>query len=263
MPSPLFAKLNRKMRLSPEEEGALADLIESNTYRLPARQDLYVEGDRASSTRVIIDGWACRYDQLADGRRQIVELLLPGDMQHDGALADRQPQSACSISPITYARICHRELEAVIRQYPRLRDAFTWEVSITAAIHRQWIRSLGRFDATQRIAHLLCELFYRVARTGLATGTAFGMPMGQRDLGDATGLSTVQVNRTVQALRTAGLLDWRHRVVEILDLPGLAAKGIFKPDYLDLHPADEVLTQHWTVAGDAQARRTADGRDLR
>jgi CRP-like cAMP-binding protein len=209
-----------------------------------------------------LDGWACRYDQLADGRRQIVELLLPGDILQDCFLADRQSQSACSISAITYARICHRELDAVVRRYPRLQNALTWDASVTTAIHYQWIRALGRLDATQRIAHLFCELFHRAARVGLATGTAFDMPMGQRDLGDATGLSTVQVNRTVQGLRSAGLLDWRHRVVEIFDLPGLAEKGIFKPDYLDLHPADELLAPHWPAVGGEYARRLSRGGGL-
>ena len=58
--NPLLAKLDCKMRLGPEERGALAALIQNRTHRLPARQDLYVEGDPISPMIVILDGWACR-----------------------------------------------------------------------------------------------------------------------------------------------------------------------------------------------------------
>ncbi|WP_423605195.1 Crp/Fnr family transcriptional regulator [Sphingomonas sp. MS122] len=242
MLNPLLAKLDSKMRLGPGERGALAGLIQNRTHRLPARQDLYVEGDPVSPMIVILDGWACRYDQLADGRRQIIELFLPGDLLgHDCLFAERQDHSACSISSLCYAQISRTDLDAAVQQFPVLGQALLWDASVAAAIHRQWIRSLGRLSATQRIAHLFCELFYRSARAGLARGTAFDMPMGQRDLGDARGLSAVQVNRTVQLLRSAGLLGWRRRVVEIADLPRLATIAMFRPHYLDIEPAGELL----------------------
>ncbi|MCW4463456.1 Crp/Fnr family transcriptional regulator [Sphingomonas sp. BT-65] len=263
MLNPLLAKLDSKMRLGPEERGALAALIQNRTHRLPARQDLYVEGDPTSPMIVILDGWACRYDQLADGRRQIVELFLPGDiLGHDCLFAERQDHSACSISQLYYAQISRTDLDAAVQQFPALGRALLWDASVAAAIHRQWIRSLGRLSATQRIAHLFCELFYRSARAGLARGTAFDMPMGQRDLGDARGLSAVQVNRTVQLLRSAGLLGWRRRVVEITDLPRLATIAMFRPHYLDVEPAGERLASPSGAAAAPNIRPLPEERDL-
>lgn len=262
MLNPLFTKLDCKMPLGPEERSALAGLVQSRARRLPARQDLYVEGDAVSPIRIILDGWACRYDQLADGRRQIVELFLPGDiMGQDCLFAERQDHSACSISALSYALISRSELEAVVQLFPALGQALLWDSSVAAAIHRQWIRSLGRLSATQRIAHLFCELFYRSARAGLTRGTTFDMPMGQRDLGDARGLSTVQVNRTVQLLRSAGLLEWRRRVVEIADLPRLTRIAMFRPHYLELGAASELLASHSSPQSEA-ARPSPDDRDL-
>lgn len=260
---PLFTKLDRKIRLGPEERGALAGLIQSRAHRLPARQDLYVEGDAVSPIRIILDGWACRYDQLADGRRQIVELFLPGDIiGHDSLFAERQDHSACSISALSYAQISRGEINALAQRFPALGHALLWDLSVAAAINRQWIRSLGRLSATQRIAHLFCELFCRSACAGLTRGTAFDMPMGQRDLGDARGLSTVQVNRTVQLLRSAGLLEWRRRVVEIADLPRLTRIAMFRPHYLELDSADQLLASHWHPEAEASTRQPPDERDL-
>jgi CRP-like cAMP-binding protein len=260
--NPLFTKLDCKIPLGAEERTALAGLIQSKARRLPARQDLYVEGDAISPMRIILDGWACRYDQLADGRRQIVELFLPGDiMGQDCQFADRQDHSACSISTLSYALISRNELDAVVQQFPAIRQALLWDSSVAAAIHRQWIRSLGRLSATQRIAHLFCELLYRSARAGLARGTTFDMPMGQRDLGDARGLSTVQVNRTVQLLRSAGLLEWRRRVVEIADLPRLTRIAMFRPHYLELGSTCELLVSQSSTQPDS-TRPPPDDRDL-
>ena len=263
MLNPLFTKLDCKIRLGPEERGALAGLIQTRARRLPARQDLYVEGDPVSPMRIVLDGWACRYDQLADGRRQIVELFLPGDiMGQDCLFAERQDHSACSISALSYAQISRSELETMVQQFPAVGQALLWDASVAAAIHRQWIRSLGRLSATQRIAHLFCELFYRSARAGLTRGTTFDMPMGQRDLGDARGLSTVQVNRTVQLLRSAGLLEWRRRVVEIADLPRLTRIAMFRPHYLELEPDSELLASHGNPGPEVSTRPVPEDRDL-
>ncbi len=263
MLSPLLTKLDCKIRLCPEERGALAALVQSRAHRLPARQDLYVEGDPISAMRVILDGWACRYDQLADGRRQIVELFLPGDIiGQDRLFAEREDHSACSLSALSYAQVPRHDLDATIGRFPALGQALLWDASVAAAIHRQWIRSLGRLSATQRIAHLFCELFYRSMRAGLARGNAFDMPLGQRDLGDARGLSTVQVNRTVQLLRSAGLLNWRHRVVEIPDLPRLARIALFRPHYLDLDVADDLLAKPSNASETIEIRHLPEERDL-
>jgi CRP-like cAMP-binding protein len=248
--NPLFAKFDRKLRLRTEEKSALSAMLRNRMHRLPGRRDLYIEGDPVSPVRMILEGWACRYDQLANGRRQILELLLPGDLLGlDRYFAQWHNHSACSISAITYALVPRGEIERVVGQHPRLGRAFLWDSSITSATHREWIRSLGGMNATQRIAHLFCELYYRSVGAALARGMTFSMPMGQRDLADATGLSTVQVNRTVKVLRSAGLLSWQRREIEILNLPGLARIGLFKPDYLDLDRTAESELERWEVPG--------------
>lgn len=238
MLNPLIRKFDSKMELGSGEKEALARLTR-NLSRLRARRDIYVDGDPTSSTSIILEGWACRYSELEDGRRQIVELFIPGDILGYNSLPfEYSDHSACAISSIAFAQVSRDEFQSVMERYPRIADAVRWDMSVSAAINREWILSLGRLDATQRMAHLFCELFYRSAQAGLSNGFTFDFPIGQRELADVLGLSTVQVSRKIMRLRSEGLLRWRHRVVDILDLDRLASIGMFRPDYLHLRTGE-------------------------
>jgi CRP-like cAMP-binding protein len=74
-------------------------------------------------------------------------------------------------------------------------------------VFREWVVNVGRREAYGRIAHLLCEVYVRLRAVGLANGQSYLMPVTQAELGDATGMSTVHVNRTLQELRRDGLIS--------------------------------------------------------
>ncbi|HUD95291.1 Crp/Fnr family transcriptional regulator [Sphingobium sp.] len=226
-------KLGWKLGVSPEEAQSLADVAQRQLRQAKARQDIYVDGDPASNVRVIVDGWACRYHQFENGTRQIVQILMPGDiLGHDVAHA-YQDHSACSISPVVFAQLSQIDFMAVTAEFPGLERALRRDLSMTLAIQRQWISVIGRFGATQRIAHLLCELYVRaLLLESSKEKRAVNFPMAQRDIADCTGLSLVQVNRSINLLRSTGLLYWRHRSLEMVDLSALAKMGAFNPHYL-------------------------------
>ena len=105
--------------------------------------------------------------------------------------------------------------------------------AVDRACARELVVSLGARDAVQRLAHLLCELHFRLSTVGMVTsGVQFELPMTQAEIGEALGLSTVHVNRTIQQLRRRKLVAMGHRTVAILDVAGLAAIAWFDGHYL-------------------------------
>jgi CRP-like cAMP-binding protein len=93
---------------------------------------------------------------------------------------------------------------------------------IDAAIYREWIVNVGSRDAHSRIAHLICELYLRLKAVGLTSGHSFEAPITQSEIGEATGLSTVHVNRSIQKLRSEGLITLQRARCTIEDCDGLA-----------------------------------------
>jgi len=114
-----------------------------------------------------------------------------------------------------------------------LAEAVLCEALANCSIQREWAVNIGRRMALERVAHLLCEIFERLRTVRLLlNGDSCGLPVTQTDLADATGLSVVHLNRTLQELRAAGLIVLRERILTICDLPALRNAGLFSPLYL-------------------------------
>ena len=127
----------------------------------------------------------------------------------------------------------HRHLLAAIEKYPRIALALWGDTLLDAAIYRQWVANLGRRASYARLAHLLCEIWFRLKSVGLSHDYTFDLPVTQTDLADATGLSLVHVNRTLQRLRADRLISWsRDHVVRLLDWQRLTEAAEFDPAYL-------------------------------
>ena len=102
------------------------------------------------------------------------------------------------------------------------------------AIAREWIANVGQRDAAERLAHLFCELFIRLRAVGLTNGDHCELPITQEQLGDATGLSAVHVNRTLQVLREQRLIILKGKTLTIPDLDALQRAALFNANYLHL-----------------------------
>jgi CRP-like cAMP-binding protein len=202
---------------------------------IPARKDIWLEGERPRSAFVVLEGWAFSYKMLRDGRRQIVGFHLPGDLcAADHGILKQTDHSLAALTPVRLAAIKPGHIEKMVAASPRIAKAL-WANEITAGmIQREWITNLGQRSAYERIAHLLCELHARLRITGLARADSFELPARQAHLAEAAGISAVHVNRMLRQLRTDGLVEFRDRHLVIPDLPGLARAGHFNPAYLDL-----------------------------
>jgi CRP-like cAMP-binding protein len=232
--TPLIHKLGSQIVLSDDERNALQS-ITGTIKTLDAHQDIVREGDRPSACCLILEGFAYRYKLTETGKRQILSFHIPGEIPDLQSLhLDVMDHSLGTLARSKLAFLSHETVRDLTRRCPRIADAFWRETLIDVAIFREWMVGLGRREAYARVAHLLCELYVRLKAVGLANGHAYELPLTQAELGDAFGLSTVHVNRTLQDLRGEGLITLGSRSVTVKDWERLRAAGEFDPTYLHL-----------------------------
>jgi CRP-like cAMP-binding protein len=192
---------------------------------------------------VIVEGVAGRFGQNAQGARQITAFHIAGDMPNLHSLVQPRATSALqALTTTTILKIPHRVLRVVAARYPAVAEAFWRDCMVDAAILSQWVVNVGRRDAKTRIAHLLCETAVRFGANGRSDAAGFEFPVTQVHLADATGLTSVHVNRTLKALKSDGAVDVATRMVRILNWDLLARLGDFDPDYLqtDIRPEERI-----------------------
>ena len=170
---------------------------------------------------------------MPDGARQITAYLIPGDFCDLHVTILRQmDHSITALTPATVAFVPHGEMEALTAERPALVRALWWATLVDEAVLRAWIVNLGRRDAYESIAHLMCELHVRMEQVGLVENGRFDLPLTQEELADSLGLTPVHVNRILQRLRADGLIILRERLLTILDVAGLRKVAGFDPNYL-------------------------------
>lgn len=228
------SKLEAFTRLSPDDRQALA-AVTRNSRIVDARRDLIAEGDKPRFVHLMLDGWACRYKTLPDGKRQIVSLFVPGDFcDLNVYILKQMDHSIGAITRLKVAMITPEEMNALTAERPRITQALWWHELVTTAIQREWTLNLGQRSAYERLGHLLVELYVRLKVVGRAHDGLCDFPLTQNDLADATGLTAVHVNRTLQELRRDGLIELERRQLNILDIERLKDASMFNANYLHL-----------------------------
>ena len=107
-----------------------------------------------------------------------------------------------------------------------------WSTLVDQSILREWVLNVGRRNAFERVGHLLCELHFRMKRVGLVDDGRLSLPLTQEELADATGLTAVHMNRTIQHLRSDGLIELGQGTLTLLDVAALQEAAGFDPSYL-------------------------------
>ena len=191
------------------------------------------EGDCPDPVFVMLEGWACQYKIVPDGGRQIMGFMLPGDFcDIHIAVLEAMDHSVVTLSKAKVALIPQSQMEALVQVRPAITRAFWWANLVDHGVLRAWIVSMGRRKSEERIAHLMCELYIRMRNIGLATDNKCEMPLTQIVLADAVGLTPVHVNRVLQKLRAAEVMDLRSGSLTILDPAKLARIAGFDNNYL-------------------------------
>lgn len=214
------------------------------TRSVAENRDIVREGDRPTESCLVLDGLVCRYKMVMDGRRQILSLHFAGDMPDLQSLhLDAMDHGLSALTPARLAFVPHDALRETIRRLPRLADIFTRHALIDASIFREWIANIGRRPARERVAHMFCEVYTRMHALGIVDQDSFKLPMTQAELGDATGLSSVHINRTLQSLRKDGLISTHGDVHTVSNWERLRELGDFDPAYLHLvKPPQEAVS---------------------
>lgn len=221
-----------------DEHGEVAlGALPFRTRDVPENRDVVREGDRPTECCLVLEGLVARYKLVADGRRQILSFHFPGDLPDmQGLNLEVMDHSITALTPARMAFISHEAVRQVMETHPHVRRALTKYTLVDASIYREWIANVGRRTALERVAHIICECYVRMRALGLVTGDEFELPLTQLELGDATGLSNVHVNRTLQELRRMNLISISGNVHRILDWPLLQETADFNQDYLHLQP---------------------------
>lgn len=238
MYSVLGRRLGRYVSLTNDDERLLEEAVRERVRRVGPREDVIREGERSRCLFAVLDGWAMRTKALEDGRRQVVSLALPGDVcEQSVLLLARADHGITAVTPLTVAEISAARMSEITRASPRLQLAFAWSDLVCAATQREWTVNLGQRSALERMAHLICELFLRLRAIGQVQDLTCELPVTQAMLADATGISAVHVNRTLQELRASDLITLRGKHLTIHDLDALQTTALFNPSYLHLDEA--------------------------
>jgi len=233
--APLAIRLQNYTRLSADDRAALDSVSRASVHEAPPRRDIAREGDDPKVVRLILSGWACRYKGLPDGRRQIVGFFIPGDFcDLNVYILKEMDHTIGAITRVQYAAITPDEMNRLTEKRPRVLQALWWHELVDSAIQREWLLNIGQRSAYERIAHLLVELYLRLRAVGLASNGSCDFPVTQNDLAEATGLTPVHVNRTLQELRRDGLIELAHKHLTIPHLDKLMGAAMFNPNYLHL-----------------------------
>ncbi|MAZ83241.1 MAG: Crp/Fnr family transcriptional regulator [Hoeflea sp.] len=183
---------------------------------------ILVEGAHSAHLYTVLSGWAFRYKTLADGRRQILNFVMPGDLVGlQGTLMDEMQHSIEALTPVRLCVFERGKISKVYTQHPTLAFDITWMAAREERILDENLLSVGRRSAFERAAYLLVYLYQRAKLSGLLSGRSVEIPVTQQHVADTLGLSTVHTNKTLRKLSDRKLIKWRERACDILDEEGL------------------------------------------
>lgn len=230
--SPLARRLRQLAALSPIEIRVLRD-FEAAARPVRHGREIITQGRRYDALFAINEGIAIRYRILHDGRRQVLNIALPGDfVGYPACFFESAIYSVGALTDAVVTPIPFGALIGLIEQHPRLATAIFWSLSAEAAIYTEHLTDVGRRTALERVAHFLLELLVRFQIIGLADDSSYPMPLTQELIGDALGLSVPHVNRTLRQLRADDLVGIEAHRVSIRDVEALSALADFEPSYL-------------------------------
>ena len=231
----LTMKLEQFTKFSFAERARLDKLVELPRQTYAAGQAIFEEGAKVNSVYLIVEGVAARRKTLPNGDRQTMGFLIPGDlcelevfilssMDHDLVAIC---ETTCIVIPMTIVR-------ELLTESSTLTRALWWSTLADHAMLRSRIIDQGCRDGYERLSHLFYEMLIRYRLVGMADDDSFPFPSTQSQLGEATGMTAVHVNRTLQRLRSEGLVEFSNKRLFVRDPARLKQAACFESNYLHL-----------------------------
>lgn len=196
---------------------------------------IFLQGDESSAVFTLMSGWVSLDFELPAGDGGITCFVVPGDLF--GLTPAGAPNSATARA-ITEAIVCSiplRRHEALRREFPEFNERFIWQIERDGSLMLETLSHIAGASAVTRVAHLLLSLAARaVAPLPIVENEPVWLPITQRHVAAATGLTTVSVNRTLQRLRADRILDLQRYSLAIFDLDGLKKLARGNSAFLEL-----------------------------
>ena len=232
----LIATIQKRHAFADAEADLLrAKMTEAVSFR--QGETIVPEGRPVTYSSLLVEGLSCRSKYTTDGSRQIMEFNIAGDFVdlHSYPLEVLE-HSITALTDCRIVKLQHEDISSIMETSPRLGRILWFSTMVDSSIHREWLVCLGTKAGASRVAHLFCEMLYRMQVVGLTRGDSYSFPVTQSELAQALGFTSIHVNRILRELRDAGLATFRSKTVEIHNLAGLEELADFNPAYLYLEP---------------------------
>jgi len=230
----IIRKLLEHSNLGATELAAIRALPQTERH-LIANEDVVLQGDKPEESVIVLQGMVARYHTLRSGRRQYLAFHIPGDMPDSQAIfIDVMDHSVCALGDATVALVPHSALVKLFKDCPTFAFAIWRETLVDAAIFREAITNNSGRAVDTRLAHLLCEQYYRARASDLGKPGVSWLPLTQTQLGEALGVSLPSISRALRTLRKTGVVDLEGGYLHVHDWAGLCELGEFDPQYLHL-----------------------------
>jgi len=229
---PLVAKLSKSITLEAADLAALDRLLERRIAVRKAK-NVIVEGYEYKVLHVVESGFAIRYKLLHTGKRQIVNVIMPGDIiGFPACFYEHAIFSVTALGEMVLHPVPIDHFADICLTRATVATALVWFAAREAAMYAEHIIDAGRREPLERLAHFLLEMLTRLQAIGSASSNSFVMPLSQEGIGDVIGLSAPHVNRMLAELRRDGLIAMKGQEIRILDRAALQILGEFHPTYL-------------------------------
>jgi CRP-like cAMP-binding protein len=238
----MLRKFGYWQKLDADDRAALLALPHT-VKRVEQHHYIIRERDRATHSCLLLSGFAVRHKIVGGGYRQICAIHMKGEMVDlQNSMLGTADHSVQMLTTGQIALIPREEIIRIAAERPAVGRAMWYDTLVDGSIFREWIANVGRRDARTRVAHLFCEFALRLKVAGLGDEVGYQLPMTQEQLGDATGLTSVHINRTIKQLEAEGLIDRvSPRAITIGDWKKLAEVGDFDSHYLHLEDGEVAL----------------------
>jgi CRP-like cAMP-binding protein len=194
----------------------------SGQHRVPAGADLFRANDTSAELYTLYSGWAFRHRTLPDGRRQILNFFLPGDLI--GFQVSMMSAADHSVEALTDIELClfpRRRVWRIFQDMPELAFQLSWLGAREEGMVDDNLTAVGQLSAAERMSSMIIGLYKRLQGLGMVEDDAFLFPLRREHVADALGLSLVHTIKTWSALRKAGLFEQIGPRLRILN-PGIS-----------------------------------------
>lgn len=233
--------LGERVTLTPAETAAL-ERLEERQRHIRRGAVLLRENESGGELFILRKGLMMSYVLLDDGSRQILRLLFPGDMLGISSMIYREsPETLCALSDCVVCPFDHATFSELLSAHPRLSALILMFNQIERVALTDRLAALGRTSAKARVAALLLDLRNRLRATDKSIGKSYALGLTQEEIGDATGLTAVHVNRMLRQLEEEGMISRGSGRVTLIDERALARAA----NYVDRY---EALNLNWLPA---------------